>query len=124
MKSYGIKSSIYSQLNTGNAVKLLSILPASVKLPDIRTFLLEAITPEIYAYIKDLNDKQDAIIDERRQEIEKRYNEDKKLVPEHWLPLYDISWFDAKLEFLEIKENEYSFTAEDVSITIDETEKF
>lgn len=124
MKSYGIKSSIYSQLNTGNAVKLLSILPASVKLPDIRAFLLEAITPEIYAYIKDLNDKQDAIIDERRQEIEKRYNEDKKLVPEHWLPLYDISWFDAKLEFLEIKENEYSFTAEDVSITIDETEKF
>ena len=99
----------------------------------------------------------------------------------NWLPLYDISWFDAKLEFLEIKENEitlmaemgyfcrvilqlknisnvymeneydpisriifvevlnedsklvlniltdpneYSFTAEDVSITIDETEKF
>ena len=71
----------------------------------------------------------------------------------NWLPLYDISWFDAKLEFLEIKENEitlmaewgifvevlnedsklvlniltdpneYSFTAEDVSITIDETEK-
>ena len=122
------------------------------------------------------------MIKEKRQEIENRYNEDKKLVPEHWLILYDIiNWPDSSLEFIEIKENEitliaemgyscrvilhlknisnvymeneydpisriifvevlyedtklvlniltdpneYSFTAEDVSITIDETEKF
>lgn len=109
LKSYGMGQSVHSLFFNANAVKLLSILaelPLSIKIPDTRTFLLYVISPELHGYITDLNEKQNIMIHNKLQEIENRYNEDKKVMPKHWLALYTISWFDSVLKITESRENE------------------
>lgn len=106
LKNHGIEYGVHSLLITGAAVKLLSMLPASIEIPDIRAFLLYAISPELHDYITDLRKKQDIMIQNKLQEIQNRYNGDQKVMPKQWLTLYDIPWFDAGLEIIESKEDE------------------
>lgn len=109
LKYYGIHSRSFTAI----AVKLLSILPASIEIPDIRTFLLYAISPDLHANITDLNEKQKVMIQNKLNIIDNRYHEDKNVVPKHWLTLYDINWFDSVLRIIEKKENEISLIIED-----------
>lgn len=113
LKSYGIEYSIYSLFYTGSAVKLLSILPTTIEVADIRAFLLYAISPEHHKIITELKEKQNTMIENKHQEIENRYNEDKKMIPKHWLAIYDINWFDSVLKIIDGKENEITLIVEE-----------
>jgi hypothetical protein len=102
--SYNIN--VFTQTYAASAVKLLSILPTYIQIPDIRVFLLYGVSREVYKQIQNEKNEQDILIQTKRNIINERYNHDSKLVPKHWLDMYNIQWEDAILDTIEYRHHD------------------
>lgn len=94
---------VFSYHHTASEVALLSMLPTDIEIPDMRVFLLGGVSREVYEQIKKEKDKQDALVKDKLDAVEARYNHDSKIVPKHWLEMYNIEWQEAELQDIEYR---------------------
>lgn len=97
---------VFTLTYAADAVKLLSILPTYIQIPDIRVFLLYGVSREVYEQIENEKNKQDILVQNKLNTINNRYNHDSKLVPKHWLDMYNIQWEDARLDTIEYRQHD------------------
>jgi len=66
---------------------------------DVRVFLLGGIAPSVMKRLREEQQKQDAEWASLRKIIDERQRLDAKRMPEHWLPLLEVEWFDGFVEW-------------------------
>lgn len=97
---------VFTLTYAADAVKLLSILPTYIQIPDIRVFILYGVSCEVYEQIEIEKNKQDILVQNKFNTIKERYKHDSKLVPKHWLDMYNIQWEDAGLDTIEYRQHD------------------
>ena len=86
---------IFSGVCIAGVAKLMADLPGSVEIADCRVFFLKAMAPSVWKYFKEEARKQEIRYKLLFEKLEKREQEDRLKMPEHWLPLFDLAWQDG-----------------------------
>lgn len=88
----------FSVMTTGNTLFLLGKI-TKWDIADVRVFLLGGIALSVMKRLREEQQKQDAEWVALRKKIEERQSLDKTRMPEHWLPLLEVEWFDGFVEW-------------------------
>lgn len=86
---------IFSGVCIAGVAKLMADLPGYVEIADCRVFFLKAMAPSVWKYFKEEASKQEIRHKLLFEKLEKREQEDRLKMPEHWLPLFDLAWTDG-----------------------------